>query len=110
VETAVLREDRGFVLQGAILEMECQPVGNLVPVGCLRRVAIGNSCTIQGAQEQKPPYFAFRLAYRDCRWGRGSRVEQTGSLEQRRPGQHDGSRGAKPEIAALMSGMKLPGK
>jgi len=80
--------------------MEAQPVSNFIAMGYLNRVAIGNSCTVQRAQKQKPTHFPFRLPYRyrACRWR--CRVEQARRLEQRHPRQHEDPRGGKPEFPA----------
>jgi hypothetical protein len=39
---ALLREDRGFVLQRPIPEMKYQSTDNFAAMGCLNQVAIGN--------------------------------------------------------------------
>jgi hypothetical protein len=96
----MLRKDRGFLLQRAILEMEGQPAGNFVAMGRLSGVAIGNNCTVQRAQKQKPAHFPFRLPYRHRSCRRRSRVARR--LEQRRPSQHEDRSGWRPESPALM--------
>jgi hypothetical protein len=76
-----LREDGGFVVDGAVLEAEHQMVSDSVTLGDLGQVAVGERLAFQSAQHQKPVNQTFRVTH-----GNGFRHKR-GGLEHGCAGQ-----------------------
>jgi hypothetical protein len=79
-EIIVLRKDAGFVVNGAVFEVEDAARNKLVPLDDLGEVACRNRLALHGSQYEKSVDCSLHVAY-------GYRFRQRADVKQRNGGQ-----------------------
>src|SRR5580698_1724002 len=86
VKTAILRENGGFIMDGAVLEVEHQLGGHAIATGDLNDVALSESVALQRMQYQETMECSLRVAKSHRLRRRSGWLDKCGAGNQNREG------------------------